>query len=91
MSKGMRVLAEDCDPSVSDDKSLPTDAFMVEYIVEGLSKFDLVRSGKKVDIFDEYYDKYKKNLINITQAEGRISPKLWNPPGSKKEKEKEKK
>ena len=38
MSKGMRVLAEDCDPSVSDDKSLPTDAFMVEYIVEGLRR-----------------------------------------------------
>ena len=90
MSKGMRVLAEDCDPSVSDDKSLPTDAFMVEYIVEGLSKFDLVRSGKKVDIFDEYYDKYKKNLINITQAEGRISPKLWGnePPKSKNKKRK---
>lgn len=86
MSKGIRVIAEDCDPSSSQDRSLPSSAYLVEYNVEGISKFDIVTTGKKVEIFDEYYDKYKKDLVNITQAEGRISPKLWNPPGTKKEK-----
>jgi len=91
MANGVKMISEDCDPSASLDTSLPVSAYMVEYKVEDLNKFDIVMSGRKVDIFDLYYDKYKKDLINITQAEGRVSSKLWNPPGAKKEKEKEKK
>ena len=86
MSKGIRVSAEDCDPSSSEDRSRPSSAYLVEYNVEVIAKFDMVMTGKIVEIFDEYYDKYKKDLVNITQAEGRITPKLWNPPGTKKEK-----
>ncbi len=86
MAKGVKLISEDCDPSASLDRSLPSSAYMVEYQEGGMSKFDLVMSGRMVEIFDMYYDKYKKDLINITQAEGRVSPKLWNPPGAKKEK-----
>ena len=86
MAKGVKIISEDCDPSASLDRSLPSSAYMVEYQEGGLSKYDLVMSGRVVEIFDMYYDKYKKDLVNITQAEGRISPKLWNPPGAKKEK-----
>ena len=86
MAKGVKIISGDCDPSASLDRSLPSSAYMVEYQEGGLSKYDLVMSGRVVEIFDMYYDKYKKDLVNITQAEGRISPKLWNPPGAKKEK-----
>ena len=86
MAKGVKLISEDCDPSASLDRSLPSSAYKVEYQEGGMSKFDLVMSGRMVEIFDMYYDKYKKDLINITQAEGRVSPKLWNPPGAKKEK-----
>ena len=37
-------------------------------------------AGKKVDIFDEYWDKYRENLIRFTQTEGRQNPKVWSPP-----------
>jgi len=73
----MKLIQSDCDASLSLDKSLPTNSFLVEFIDGETTKFDIVMSSKKVDIFDHYWDKYKKNLINITQTEGRINPKLW--------------
>jgi len=77
MSKGIKIIETDCDPSISEDKSLPTNAFLVEYLQDGLTHFDIVTCQKQVEIFDEYWDKYKKDLINITQSQGRINPKLW--------------
>jgi hypothetical protein len=77
MSKGIRIIQSDCDPSISEDKSLPTNAFLVEYLQDGSTHFDIVTCQKQVEIFDEYWDKYKKDLINITQSQGRINPKLW--------------
>jgi hypothetical protein len=77
MPKGIRIIQSDCDPSISEDKSLPTNAFLVEYLQDGCTHFDIVTCQKQVEIFDEYWDKYKKDLINITQSQGRINPKLW--------------
>tara|TARA_Y100000389_G_C17095424_1_gene333315 strand:- start:288 stop:554 length:267 start_codon:yes stop_codon:yes gene_type:complete len=77
MSKDIKVIQADCDPSISEDKSLPTNAFLVEYLQDGSTHFDIVTCQKQVEIFDEYWDKYKKDLINITQSQGRINPKLW--------------
>ena len=57
---------------------------MVEYLQDGITKFDIVTAAGRVDIFDENYDKYRKDLLNMTQTEGRISPKLWNNPADKK-------
>ena len=57
------VLFSDCDPSQADDKELPTNAYLVEYIQGETSHFDIVMSSKKVDIFDYYYDKYNKDLL----------------------------
>ena len=38
---------------------------------------DLCR-GKRVDVFDLYYDKFGKgSLIRIEWAYGQVSPKLW--------------
>ena len=30
-----------------------------------------------MDIFDEYYDKYKKDFITLTQASGTANPTTW--------------
>ena len=73
----MKIIQSDCDASVAQDRTLPNNAFLIEYIEGDLTKFDLVMSSKQVEIFDHYYDKYKKDLINITQSEGRVNPKLW--------------
>jgi len=73
----LRILNEACDPEVATDKSLPNNAFLVSYNVGEEKKYDLVISSKKVDIFDHYYDKYKKDLIDIQQSDGTANPKLW--------------
>lgn len=77
MSSKIKILHQDCDPTLADDTSLPQHAYLVEYLVEGLTKFDLVISSKKVDIFDHYWDNYKKDLNNIIQSKGTVSPKVW--------------
>jgi len=73
----LRILNEACDPEVATDKSLPNNAFLVSYSVGEEKKYDLVIFSKKVDIFDHYYDKYKKDLIDIQQSDGTANPKLW--------------
>lgn len=80
MGKGVRTIHMDCDPSLAQDRSLPCTAFLVEYIEGETTHWDIVMAGKRVDIFDEYWDKYRENLITFTQTEGRSNPKLWNPP-----------
>ena len=79
MSKVVKIIHQDCDPGLAKDKSLPTTAYLVEYIQGETSHWDIVICVKTVDLFDEYWDKYKKNLIGFVQAEGRMNPKLWSP------------
>ena len=77
-SKGIREIYSDCDPKQAEDKSLPTNSFLIEYLQDGVTKFDIVASMKKVEIFDHYWDNYRHDLKNITQTDGRINPRLWN-------------
>ena len=74
----MRYIHENGKKDLADNKYLPNNAYLVEYKVEGETRYDVVQSVKVVDIFDEFYDKYKKDLINITQSEGTVNPKLWS-------------
>ena len=78
MGKGYHIIHQDCDPKLAEDKSLPYNAFLIEYTVEGKPKFDIANGDGQVDIFDEYWDKYSSDFKNMTQTEGRINPKLWN-------------
>ena len=61
MSK-VRVLYEDCDPSKAEDKSLPNTAYIVTYYENGQKKYDIAVCSKKVDLFDHYWDKYRKDF-----------------------------
>ena len=70
MGKGIKVIHQDCYASLSEDRTLPYSAFLVEYIEGEATKFDIVTAGKKVDIFDHYYDKYGEGFQNMTQTEG---------------------
>lgn len=88
MSK-VKILEQGCDPTAAEDKSLPYTAYLVEYLQNGLTTFDLVISAKEADIFDHYWDLYKHDLIRFTQSSGTINPKLWGnttPSTSKKKK-----
>ena len=67
------------------DRSLPTDAFNVTYMVEGTEHLDVTRSEKMANVFDLYYDRYGKGVIQkIEYGCGTIRPNLWgvksNPP-----------
>jgi len=83
MGKGCKILHQDCDPTLAQDRSLPYTAFLVEYLYDGLTKFDIATGAKQVDIFDDYWDKYR-SVVNMTQTEGRVNPKLWQDPKAKK-------
>ncbi len=74
----VRFIHENCDKKLADNGRLPNNAYLVEYETGGKTQYDVVQSIKVVDIFDEYYDKYKKGLKNITQSAGTANPKLWN-------------
>ena len=50
-------------------------------------------ADSRVDIFDQYWDKYKEGLQDINFAQGNIKPALWNrkpTPPEKKVKRKKK-
>lgn len=82
----MKFIAKDCDPSLAQDRSLPYTAYLVEYLQDGITKFDIVSGNKRSEIFDHYWDNYRHDFINMTQTEGRINPKLYGnkPKDSKK-------
>ena len=91
MGKGIRMIHKECDPSLAEDRSLPYTAFLVEYLQDGITKFDICSASKQVDIFDHYWDHYRHDFVNMTQTEGRVNPKLWQDPSSKKENQKKRK
>tara|TARA_B100000575_G_scaffold291232_1_gene296629 strand:- start:6723 stop:6995 length:273 start_codon:yes stop_codon:yes gene_type:complete len=81
------VIKKDCKVEDAADTSLPYTAYLVEYKKDGESHYDLAMSAKQTDLFDHYYDAYKKDFVTFKQSEGRVSPNLWqNPTQAKKPK-----
>lgn len=81
---GIICLEEDCSPVAAENRSLPYDSVLVEYKhPSGEVKYDLVRSFNKSKIFDLYYDTYGNCLIKFHRTEGRVNPKLYQPPKKK--------
>lgn len=75
----MKIIYRDCDPSLANDRSLPHTAYLVEYLQNGMTHFDIAIGNKRVEIFDYYWDNYREDLISMTQTEGRTNPKIWSP------------
>lgn len=74
----VRIIHENCDSALANNIKLPNNAYLIEYVEDETTKYDVVQSMKVVDIFDEYWDKYKSGLKNITQSRGQVNPKLWS-------------
>lgn len=72
----MIILHKDCSPELKKNKELPLDSYLVSYRVNDELKYDIVRSGATVAIFDHYYDEYR-NVISIVWTDGRINPKVY--------------
>ena len=84
------IILEKTTKEKAEDRSLPSDAFNVTYVVEGETRLDVTRSEKMANIFDMYYDRYgKDSLQKIEYGHGTIRPNLWgNKPPQKKKRRK---
>ena len=84
----MKVIHEKCDLEKDNNTKLPYTAYVIQYEHEGKIEHDIAMAQKAVDIFDHYYDKYKKGFKWLKQSGGTQKPNLWNnkPPQRKKKK-----
>ena len=82
----MRILHQNCDPELANDKSLPYTAYLVTYEIDGAIAYDITIADKKSEMFDYYWDRYREGLRGWKQSEGRINPKLWGAKPPKEEK-----
>ena len=72
-----QILLENTTLAKANDKSFPTDAYLVWYNVDGNELLDVTRSNKQANIFDMYYDKHGKNLKRIEYGFGGVNPSQW--------------
>ena len=72
------VIHEKCDLEKDNNNKLPYTAYVIQYEIEGNLVHDIAMAQKAVDIFDHYYDKYKKGSKSLTQSKGTMRPNLWN-------------
>jgi len=85
----VRILHEDCEKNLSENRSLPTDAFLITYMKDNRIAYDITRASARVDIFDYYYDTYGMGaLVSINWTKGNANPRLYE---AKKPVEKKKK
>tara|TARA_Y100001970_G_scaffold28966_1_gene35704 strand:+ start:654 stop:1001 length:348 start_codon:yes stop_codon:yes gene_type:complete len=85
------ILQEKTTLEKSNDRKLPRDAFNVTYIVEGETRLDVTRSGKMVNVFDMYCDRYGKGSVQkIDYGYGTVNPSQYGykPPSKKVKKRK---
>jgi hypothetical protein len=73
---GCEIIQEKCSQQELKNTELPNDTYIVSYYQNKKLFYDLVR-GKRVKIFDMYWDKIRDNLQKIDWGYGRINPKLW--------------
>ena len=82
------IILEKTTKEKAEDRSLPTDAFNVTYMIEGTEHLDVTRSEKMSNVFDMYFDRYGKDVVQkIEYGHGTIRPNLWGlkrPPEKKK-------
>ena len=72
------ILQEKTTPEKANDRKLPSDAFNVTYIVDGETRLDVTRSGKMVNVFDMYCDRYGKGSVQrIDYGHGTVNPSMY--------------
>lgn len=76
----VKVVHKECEKILASDSSLPVNSFLVHYIVDGESKYDIVISDRISTVFDMYWDNHREDLKAISWTAGKVSPKLWGIP-----------
>ena len=73
-----QVILEKCTLEQAHVRSMPTDARLVRYKIDGEDFIDVTRSAKAANIFDLYFDTYGKGALqSIDYGRGTISPGMW--------------
>ena len=72
------VILEKTTKDKANDRKLPSDAFNVYYVVGEEERLDVTRSGKMVNVFNFYHDRYGKgSLKKIDYGQGTVNPSQW--------------
>jgi hypothetical protein len=82
MEGSIKIIHKNCDSSLSKDKSLPINSYLVKYCSVDKIMYDIVQ-GTRVNIFDHYYDEYGK-VLAINWTDGRVNPKIYGSTPKKK-------
>ena len=78
-SYGCVLIKERATLEEQHNKKLPTDVYRIFYKVQDKIHCDMVRTSRKVDLFDMYYDKFGPGVIQkIDWGYGTINPKSWD-------------
>lgn len=74
----IKILHENCDRSMANSKNLPSNSHLIQYKLNGTIFLDIVQSYTKSKVFDAYYDKFGRDVVqSITYTQGRINPILY--------------
>lgn len=85
---GCEILKQNCSLEEAQDTEVPTDAYIVSYVIDDQLCYDLTRTGKRSNIFDMYYDNLGPVVRNIDWGYGKLNPKTWGYKAPEKKKRK---
>jgi len=74
---GCEILKHNCTLEEAKVTDVPKDAYIVTYVMNDKICYDLTRCGKRVNIFDMYYDSMGDVIRSIEWGCGKINPKVW--------------
>lgn len=85
---GCEILKHNCTLEEAKVTNVPKDAYIVTYVLNGKLCYDLTRSGKRVSVFDMYYDTMGNVILSIQWGYGKTNPRLWGYKSPEKKKRK---
>ena len=77
--RGCTIIMTGCTPDAADDKTLPTNAYLLELKKDNDTWFDIVM-GESVGIFDTYYDLFGNVMQKMSYTKGTRQPATFNNP-----------
>ena len=76
---GCSIIKTGCTPDAANDKTLPTNAYLLELKVKDETWFDIVM-GESVSIFDTYFDMFGHCMQRMSYTKGTRQPAQFNNP-----------
>jgi len=77
--RGCSIIKTGCTPDAADDKTLPTNAYLLELKKGDDTWFDIVM-GEAVGVFDTYYDLFGDVMQKMSWTNGTRQPSTYNNP-----------